>query len=149
MVNRGIRISGVVRIGAVVVLVTIAAGLFWYFRLSRSEQPGSKVPDVSPADFEKIVGQGKPGILEFYSTSCSYCRMMVPVLERLQAEYGDRIFVVTMNAERYPSEAAKYEVPGVPTLIFFDAQGKMTGGVIGYHDYDAMVGVLRQLKFID
>ncbi len=149
VVNRGIHTSGVLRIGAVLVLVTVAAGLFWYFRLSRSERPVSKVPDVSPAEFEKIVAQGKPGILEFYTTSCPYCRMMVPVLERLRTEYGDKIFVVTMNMERYPSEAAKYEVPAVPTLIFFDAQGKMIGGVVGYHDYRAMVGVLKQLKFID
>ncbi|HHY34083.1 MAG TPA: thioredoxin family protein [Firmicutes bacterium] len=147
--NTGIRTGRTLKIAAFLVLVVVAAGLFWYFRLDRRERSVAKVPDISPADFEKIINQGKPGILEFYTTSCPYCRLMVPVLEQLQADYGDRIFVVTMNAERYPSEAAKYEVPGVPALIFFDAQGKVADSVVGYHDYDAMVGVLKQLKFIN
>ncbi|MBE3518759.1 MAG: thioredoxin family protein [Firmicutes bacterium] len=147
--NTNIRTGRTLKIAAVVVLVVVAAGLFWYFRSSDREQSAAKVPDISPADFEKIINQGKPGILEFYTTSCPYCRLMAPVLERLYADYGGRIFVVAMNAERYPSEAAKYEIPGVPTMILFDAQGKVTGNVVGYRDYSAMVGVLKQLGFID
>lgn len=147
--NRGIRTGGAFKIAAVLVLAVIAAGLLWHFRLNPREQSVAKIPEVSPADFEKVVKQGKPGILEFYTGSCPYCRMMIPVLERLQGDHGDKIFIVTMNAERYPSEAAKYEVPGVPTLIFFDGQGKVARGVVGYHDYDALVSLLKELKFID
>lgn len=134
-------------LGLLVVLGVVA--LAWKFLYRPETGTASGVRDVSPEDLADILASGRPGILEFYTSSCPYCRMMGPVLEQIQTDYGDRVFVAMMNAEKYPSEAAKYRIPGVPTMILFEASGKVKTAVVGYRGYDETIETLREVGLID
>lgn len=138
------------RLVAVVLMVLVAAGA-WYWNVARARktEPGeSTIHDVSPEDFIAYLAGDTPGILEFYTSSCPFCSMIEPELQKLKAEYGDEVFIVKMNAERYPHEASKYNVRGVPTLIFFDKSGNPKASLAGYRDAEGIADILRQLGFI-
>lgn len=144
------RGSGVKRFSAMglgMILVFLAFWYLWDARLSKPAAGG--VADVSPEAFAQIASQGKPGILEFYTNSCPWCAKVEPELAKVKASYGEKVFVVKMNAEKYLSEASKHELTGVPTLLFFDAKGAPSVKVSGYRDFSGIVEVLKNLKWVD
>lgn len=134
------------RVILVLLVLLAASATTWGVLRRRTEPPG--LTDVNPEALSRLLASGKPGILEFYTTSCPYCRMMVPVLERIRGEYGDHLFVVTMNAEKHPSEAGKYAIMGVPTVIVFDASGRTVGRLVGYRGYEEVVRALREYGLV-
>lgn len=89
---------------------------------------------------------GKPAVVVFWATWCSYCRAFMPYLEGIQDSYGaDRIHIVTINAREdgtgdpaayvadlgFPSIAirdgdaiaAAYDVEYIPGLMLVDGEG--------------------------
>jgi thioredoxin 1 len=47
--------------------------------------------------------------------------MIVPILEQIEAEYGDRLTIAKLNGDEHPEIASRYGVMGFPTLNLFRA----------------------------
>lgn len=81
--------------------------------------------------FQKEVMESKvPVLVDFFATWCGPCQMMGPVLEQLQAEYGEKAKVVKVDIDQAMELAQKYQVMSVPNMIFFK-DGKPQDSVIG------------------
>lgn len=81
--------------------------------------------------FEKEVLQSNvPVLVDFFATWCGPCQMMGPVLEQLQAEYGDKAKVVKVDIDQAMELAQKYRVMSVPNMMFFQG-GQVADSVIG------------------
>ena len=52
--------------------------------------------DGSEVEFPALL-DGKPAVVVFWATWCPYCKAFMPYLERIEAEYGDRINVVMVD----------------------------------------------------
>lgn len=50
--------------------------------------------------------------------------MMAPVLEELREEYAGRMEVVFIDVWENPDAGKPYDIDGIPTQIFYDAEGK-------------------------
>ncbi|XP_051124551.1 thioredoxin Y2, chloroplastic-like [Andrographis paniculata] len=61
----------------------------------------------------------KPVLVDFYATWCGPCQFMVPILEQVSALIGDKIKVVKLDTEKYPTIANKYSIEALPTFILF------------------------------
>ena len=70
-------------------------------RVPESDSGETTIEDIAPEDLTAYLTGDKRGILEFYTNSCPYCVMIEPELEELKAKYGEEIFIVKINAERY------------------------------------------------
>ncbi len=131
----------------------VVIGGFWAITSNRfssaGADPASEIADVGPQTLAQMLSLGKPGILEFYTSNCSWCAKLALELARLNKQYGDRLFVVRMNAEKYPAEAEKYKVQGVPMLIYFDSAGAQKAAIQGYVPLDSIVKALKQLRLIE
>ena len=68
---------------------------------------------------EQVLASDKPVLVDFWAEWCGPCRMIAPVLEEIEAEYGDRLTVAKLNADEYPEITAKYGVLGLPTLNLY------------------------------
>ena len=88
---------------------------------------------------------GKPTVTVFWATWCPYCKAFMPYLKGIQADYGDRINVLTIDAKEdgegdpaayirnlgFPMIAvsdgdpiaAAYGVKYIPGLMIMDASG--------------------------
>lgn len=134
-------------LGLVLVLTGIS---IWYWQSTRRQASSGQgsLEEVDPGTFATLVTQGKPGILEFYTTSCPYCKAIEPELVKINNEHGSKLFVVKMNAEKHTDEAAKYQIPGVPTLIFFDSKGNPQAMAAGYRDAASILDILKNLKIL-
>ena len=68
---------------------------------------------------ELLDGCEKPVLVDFYATWCGPCLMMSPILEQVGASLRDRIQVVKIDTDRYPTIATQYQIHALPTLVLF------------------------------
>ncbi|XP_062157817.1 thioredoxin Y1, chloroplastic [Alnus glutinosa] len=61
----------------------------------------------------------KPVLVDFYATWCGPCQFMAPVLNEVASQLKDKIQVVKIDTEKYPSIADKYRIEALPTFIIF------------------------------
>jgi thioredoxin 1 len=74
---------------------------------------------VTDAEFENtVLKSSTPVIVDFWAPWCTPCKMIAPVLEKLAAEYGDKLTIAKVNTDDNPAWAMKYGVQGIPTLLF-------------------------------
>jgi thioredoxin 1 len=75
---------------------------------------------VTEATFASEVLEAElPVVVDFGAPWCSPCRAIEPSLRDLAAEFEGRLLVRAVNVDDNPSLAARYEVTGLPTLVFF------------------------------
>ncbi len=75
---------------------------------------------VSDAEFEKEVLQSdKPVLVDFWAEWCGPCQSLMPLVEELSNEMGDKVKVVKINIDESPEAPTKYGVRGIPTLMIF------------------------------
>jgi len=141
---------------AVTLVGILVAASFWLLNTYRANRaaatiepaPGIEIADAGPKTLDELLTQGKPLVLEFYTSASPDCARIAPELARLNATYGGSLFVVKMNATKYPDEAEKHGVRRCPTVIFFDASGDQKASLSGYRDYEALAETARKLGLL-
>ncbi|MGW4423466.1 thioredoxin [Streptosporangium sp. NPDC004631] len=79
---------------------------------------------------EQVLDNDRPVLVEFWAEWCGPCRMIAPVLEEIEAEYGDRVTIAKLNADDHPEISARYGILGLPTLNLYKG-GEVVGQVRG------------------
>jgi thioredoxin len=77
--------------------------------------------------------QNKPMIVDFWATWCGPCKMMEETTwpDPKVAAAAKNFIMVKQDVDKNPGPAGKYEVEGVPTLVFFSPDGKETHRQVG------------------
>jgi len=89
--------------------------------------------------------RGVPTVVYFTAPTCAPCQLQVtPMLRRLQAEYGDGLHIVRVDATQDPDAASRWGVLTVPTTFVFDADGQARAaynGVFTEHQIKRELGL--------
>jgi thioredoxin len=95
--------------------------------------------------FEEMLTESeKPLLVDFYATWCGPCRMLVPILDQVQALMKDKLQVVKIDTDRYPELASQYEVHALPTLVLFK-QGQPVDRIEGVMPPEQLIERLTPL----
>lgn len=113
-------------------------------------QEGKRAPDIEAAALSGDAvdlddWRGTPVVVVFWASWCGPCRQEVPELASLQAHYGQRVRIVSVNAGEDPAVAARavrewgiawpvvpdptaaiaraYAVSAIPLVLVLDAEG--------------------------
>ena len=70
-------------------------------------------------NFETIINDTKPVIVDFHALWCGPCKVQSPILKELAVELGDRVKVIKIDVDQNSSISSKYQIQSVPTLIVF------------------------------
>jgi thioredoxin 1 len=73
---------------------------------------------TSTWDSEVIKAQGVV-MIDFWAAWCGPCRIISPTIEELSKEYSGKIKVLKLNTDENSDIASKYQVMGIPTIMFF------------------------------
>ncbi len=96
----------------------------------RLPAPGVVI-ELNEGNFQKIVNNSSlPVLVDFYSPTCGPCRSLAPVIEQLARQYAGRAVVCKIDTSRHQMTASRFQIRGVPTLIFFK-EGRQVDQVVG------------------
>jgi thioredoxin 1 len=90
-----------------------------------------KTIKVDSANWEKEVLKGAGLVMvDFWAVWCGPCRIIAPVVDELAQEYEGRMRVVKLNTDENQDVASRYQIMGIPTLLFFK-DGKPVDKIVG------------------
>ncbi len=105
---------------------------------------GVIVPPAS-ADPGKVPVKGMVTMVDLGAASCIPCKMMAPILDKLEKRYQGKAAVVFIDL-RYNQEAVqRFGVRVIPTQIFFDKNGREISRHIGFMSEEAIVAQLKSM----
>lgn len=58
-------------------------------------------------------------IVDFFAEWCGPCKMLVPVLEQLEAQFGDKICIVKIDIDSNQEIAEEYQIMSIPLVMVF------------------------------
>jgi len=70
-------------------------------------------------------------ILQFHADWCGPCRVVTPILREIVEESRGTLSLVRTDVDKYPTDAAKWEVKGIPTVIHLDEEGNEIARMVG------------------
>jgi len=98
----------------------------------------SALPEVSTANFDaEVVKANMPVLVDFWAPWCGPCRMVAPIVEAAAEEFKGKMKFVKLNTDQSPDLAGKFQIMGIPCLIFFSA-GKEVDRVVGFLTKEAL-----------
>jgi len=96
------------------------------------------------ANFDTIINDTKPVIIDFHALWCGPCKVQSPVLKELASELGDRVRVIKIDVDQNQELANRYQIRSVPTLMIFKS-GDIKYKQSGVHTKQQLMNVLTNL----
>jgi len=79
--------------------------------------------------FDEEINKDKLVIVDFWAEWCMPCRMLTPILEKLEKEFTDVEFA-KLNTDENPNVAFKYGIFSIPTVLMF-YKGEVVNSFVG------------------
>ena len=73
--------------------------------------------EMDDLNYEQVIKSQKLLLIDFWGNGCVPCKMIEPILDRIQMKYKDKIRVVKANISQCSKTAKRYNVLSIPTLI--------------------------------
>jgi thioredoxin 1 len=86
-----------------------------------------------------------PRLVDVGADKCIPCIMMAPVLGELKKEYAGVLDVESVDVWKNPSAGQKYGIRGIPTQIFYDANGKELKRHMGFISKQGILDEFQKL----
>jgi thioredoxin 1 len=102
---------------------------------------------INEDSFDKaVLNSPLPVLVDFWAPWCSPCRMVAPSLEKIAQEYEGRLLVTKVNTDENNQLAARYQITGIPTLLFI-SNGQIVNQQVGALSYAGLKQVVD--KFLE
>ena len=68
---------------------------------------------------QEVMNSAIPVLVDFWASWCGPCKMIMPFIEQLAAEYQGKVKIGKVNVDEENQLAQRYNVVSIPTLIVF------------------------------
>ena len=88
--------------------------------------------------------KGMVTLVDLGANSCIPCKMMAPILEKLEKVYRGKAAIVVIDVWKTPDEGKRFNLRVIPTQIFYDNKGKEVYRHEGFMSEKDIVAVLKK-----
>ncbi len=75
---------------------------------------------ITDKEFDSVISsKDKPVLVDFWAEWCMPCKMFAPVIDKLDAEIGDRAVIAKVNIDECEELASQYRIMSIPTVVIF------------------------------
>lgn len=94
-------------------------------------------------NFETLISDNKPVLVDFYADWCRPCQMMAPILEDVKSQIGDQATIIKINVDENQALAGQYGIQSIPSLLIFK-QGEVVWREVGVHRPTEIMAALKK-----
>ena len=98
---------------------------------------------MSKEYLDNLLKSGKVVMLDFYATWCAPCLKMMPTVDKLKAELGDKVAIEKVDSDANKALVADFKVDEIPTFLIFK-DGKMVMRAVGFQTDKALREMLEK-----
>jgi thioredoxin 1 len=120
---------------------TVLTGIICLAALLMFAQPVGIFAAAAP----EVPVKGMVTMVDLGAKKCIPCKMMAPILAKLEKEYAGRAAIVFLDVWEDPKPAHRFGIPGIPTQIFFDKEGKEVFRHVGFLSEEEIVRRLKDM----
>ncbi len=77
------------------------------------------VQEITDSNIKDVLAAGKPVVIDFWAPWCGPCKMMLPIVDELAEEFGDKLIVGKLNVDENDETCSTYGIMNIPTMLFF------------------------------
>lgn len=122
------------KIGLALVLIAVFA--LWAWPVSEP---------ANAQDFSHVPVKGMVTLIDLGANQCVPCKMMAPILDKLQKDYKDKAAIVVIDVYKHNDQVQRFGIRAIPTQIFFDPNGKEVYRHTGFMSEKAIVEQLTKM----
>ena len=93
------------------------------------------------ANFNSLINDTKPLVVDFHALWCGPCKVQSPILKEVANELGDLIRVIKIDIDQNQEVANQFHIQSVPTLMIFK-KGEVQYKQSGVHTKQQLMNVL-------
>ena len=129
---------------SVLILVGIVA-VTWTYLPVGSAIVTAMAETVSAKEDGAVPVKGMVTLVDLGADACIPCKMMAPILVKLEKQYRGKAAVVFIDVWKNKDQARRFGVRVIPTQIFFDKEGTEVYRHIGFMGEPDMVKQLQKM----
>ena len=94
---------------------------------------------ITDSQFDDEVLKAKGLVLvDFWAEWCGPCRQLIPILEEISKEMGDKVKICKVNVDESPDKAAEFGIRSIPS-VFLVKYGKQVDFKVGLNTKSTLV----------
>jgi thioredoxin 1 len=101
--------------------------------------------NVRADEFKNLPVKGTVTLIDLGAKKCIPCKMMAPILEKMEKVYKGKAAVVFIDVWEHREQAQRFRIRAIPTQIFYDKNGKEVYRHVGFLAEKDIVAQLEKM----
>ena len=100
--------------------------------------------EITDSNFQEILAEGKPVVMDFWAPWCGPCKMVGPIIDELATDYEGKAIIGKCDVDENGDVAAEYGIRNIPTVLFFK-KGELVDKQVGSAPKSAYVAKIEAI----
>ena len=100
--------------------------------------------EINSQNFETLIADSKPVVVDFGATWCGPCQMVAPIIEELAHEYDGRVVIAKCDVDQDSDLPGRFNVRNIPTILFIK-NGEVVSKLVGAQSKDVLKKAIEGL----